>query len=504
VTRGARFLRLGTAASSALATCALAGASHASPLFELAGGTLGQGGFNARAAGPGAASTYFNPALLTESSQEFDLGVLVLSDQIALTLDGRTGGNVPLIVGQRTALDPHTHEPIPNDTVPTQWLQHGCHTAGCDGDAFAARPRQGAGSSGVTRAYTSLGLVSHILDPWLILGLHALVPIGNFTQMQSFYNDEREQFFSNSLHPELYSDRLTATSLAFGAGSRPFRRLSVGLSFTLSLTNNASALSYVRDPVDYNKLLLDNKVSVTTAVAPHAGVTYTPIDRLRLSATFHSEQKLVLKTGISATLPSGAESHTVLTEVHDFVPWTLAIGGDLDLNPGAEHAVGVVWTAAYEAWSEYVDRHGQSPSVYGDAFAWKDVVSASVGGRYTHRALRGFLDVSFHPSPVPLQTGRSNYVDNDRLGFMAGSDYTVHVLGRRLRFGISAQVQSLLWRYQAKNDALIRDEFPDGAVDKSLHPLPGSAGLQTNNPGWPGFGSAGWILGGNVWASLIY
>ena len=28
--------------------------------------------------------------------------------------------------------------------------------------------------------------------------------------------------------------------------------------------------------------------------------------------------------------------------------------------------------------------------------------------------------------------------------------------------------------------------------------LAGAQGLQTNNPGWPGFGSQGWLLGGGV------
>lgn len=481
-----------------------ASSAHASPLFELAGGTLGQGGFNGRVTGASASSAYFNPALLTSSAQEFDVGVVLLSDQISLTLDGRPGGDVPQVIGDRAAFDPRTNEPIPNDTVPTDWLQNGCATSACTGSAMKPRPRQRAGTSAVTRAYTAIGLVSHILDPWLVLGLHALVPIGGFTQIGSFYNDEREQFFSNSLHPELYSDRLTATSLAFGAASRVTDRLSIGLSFTLSLTNNARAATYVRDPVDYQKLLLDNKVGVETAVAPHVGVNYDPTDRLHLAATFHSEQKLVLVTGVSATLPSGTESQTTLREVHDFVPWTLALGGAFDINPKATNAFSVAWTTAYEGWSDYVDRHGNRPDFYGRGSAWKDTWNASVGVRHVHGKQRSFLDFAFRPSPAPLQTGRANYVDNDRLGATIGTDYETSVAGHRMRFGVSAQAQRLLHRYQAKDDSLIRDEAPDGAVDKNQNPVPGTSGLQTNNPGWPGFASDGYVFGASVWASLIY
>jgi long-chain fatty acid transport protein len=487
-----------------LAATLAAPAANASALFELAGSTTGQGGFNGRVTGAGAPSTYFNPALLPDSEQEFDLGIVVLSDQTSITLDGRPGGDVPLIVGDRTALDPRTHTPIPNDTVPTQWLQKGCNGATCGGANFAARPRQSAGTGSQTLSYASIGLVSHILDPWLVLGLHALVPIGNFTEMSAFYNDEREQFFSNSLHPEMYSDRMTATSLAFGAGSRLSKRLSIGVSFTLSLTNRANSATYVSDPVDYQKLLLDNKVSVTTAVAPHAGITYSPIDRLKLSATFHSEQKLVLRTGISATLPAGDESHTTLSEVHDFVPWTAALGGSLELNPGSKHLFSLAWTVAYEAWSDYLDRHGQKPSVYGEQFAWKDVITGTVGARYAHGNSRSFLDFTVHPTPVPPQTGRSNYVDNDRVGMNLGTEYEFKFLGRHMKAGISGQAQRLIHRYQAKENDLIVDELPDGAVDKNLTAIPGTRGLQTNNPGWPGFASDGWVLGGSFWLSLIY
>jgi len=498
-------MKLRTAFLAGLAALALSPRDAlASPLFELAGGTLGQGGFNASVTAPGAASTYFNPALLADSDQEFDVGLLVLSDQTSLTLDGRPGGDVPTLVGDRTLLDPRTHAPIPNYTMPTQWLEHGCSTGSCAGSPFAARPRQAAGTGQSTLSYTSIGLVSRVLDGFLVLGLHALVPNGDFTQLHSFYNDEREQFFSNSLHPELYSDRLTATSLAFGAGSRLSRHIAIGASFTLSLSNAAAASTYVSDPVDYKKLLLDNRVGVTTAVAPHFGATYTPIDRLRLSAALHTEQKLVLKTGISATLPSGTESRTTITEVHDFVPWMIILGGAYDVNPGAAHLVSVAWTMAYEAWSEYLDRHGQRPDSYGAQLAWKDVITGSLGVRYTHGPLRAFLDGSIRPSPVPLQVGRSNYVDNDRVGAALGVDYETRLFSRRFRFGIGGQAQRLIARHQAKQDALMVDEVPDGALDRNLQPVASARGLQTNNPGWPGFASDGWILGTSIWASLIY
>jgi long-chain fatty acid transport protein len=44
---------------------------------------------------------------------------------------------------------------------------------------------------------------------------------------------------------------------------------------------------------------------------------------------------------------------------------------------------------------------------------------------------------------------------------------------------------------------------PDNAV-LGGRALGGREGLQTNNPGWPGFGSRGWIVGGGINVSLTY
>ena len=55
-------------------------------------------------------------------------------------------------------------------------------------------------------------------------------------------------------------------------------------------------------------------------------------------------------------------------------------------------------------------------------------------------------------------------------------------------------------------------EVPDDAVDRQqIDPVtgqyqaaPGAGGLQTNNPGWPGFSSEGWLFGGGVRLSFLF
>ncbi|HMJ13828.1 MAG TPA: hypothetical protein VK524_20565, partial [Polyangiaceae bacterium] len=353
------FSRRLTTAASVAALVASAEVASASPLFELAGASIGTGGYNARTTGAASASTYFNPALLPRAARSVEVGVLVLSDQIALTLDGRTSGNVPLIVAGRNIEDANG-DTISNQTVPTDWLERGCYTTTCD-PPFTPRPRQDAGSSGNTRTYAVVGIVSHLIDQYLSLGFYALLPLGDFTAAHSFYNDEREQFFSNSLHPEMYSDNLLATSLSFGAGSQILDELAVGASFTLSLMNQAQASTYVREASDYDKILMSNDIRVQPKLSPHFGVLFTPLKWLDFSGTVHTEQRFTIETGIEATLPDGKQSETLRREVHAFVPWTFGLGSEVDLNPGAKHAFSLAGNVRYALWSKYLDRHGERP-----------------------------------------------------------------------------------------------------------------------------------------------
>ena len=172
--------------------------AHASPLFELVGSTFGSGGLNARATGASAASAYFNPALLPQARQGLEIGWFFVNDAINVTLDARSNAqDVPLSAVNRFGTD--------NPSVPTAWLEKGCDPAGGQGcvTALSPTPRQSQGSSGNFNMYQTLGLVSRIWGERLALGIYAMVPYGSFTQAHSFFVDEREQFFTNSLHPEM-------------------------------------------------------------------------------------------------------------------------------------------------------------------------------------------------------------------------------------------------------------------------------------------------------------
>jgi len=122
-----------------------------------------------------------------------------------------------------------------------------------------------------------------------------------------------------------------------------------------------------------------------------------------------------------------------------------------------------------------------------------------VGGRFLWRDRHLTADLGYVPSPVPAQTGRTNYVDNARLVASLGLEGPVKFLGRDLEAGINLFGSYFLPREVTKDPGAanpVRDEFPDDAVDLGTGlPAEGAIGLQTNNPGYPGWKSTGYMLG---------
>src|SRR6202453_2021294 len=266
----------------------------ASPLFEIAGGVGGQGGFNGRTVEGGASSTYYNPALLTDADSGLSVGVFVLSEQIGISYGARPGTQyaVPLGVVNATYAN---GTPWPSYPIPTAWLQNG-RPATATSPALVARPRGSDGSGHDVFAYQMIGLVTKLFHDRLALGAYAVMPYSKFTGADAFYSDEREQYFTNSLHPELYGDRLVATSIAFAGGFKFSDALSLDLGFTLNLTTEAVTPTYVANTGQLQNILVDSDVKVVAGLSPHAGLSYKPTPRLRLTATAHAPEKLAIDT----------------------------------------------------------------------------------------------------------------------------------------------------------------------------------------------------------------
>ncbi len=468
----------------------------------------GEGGLQGRAYPGGSSSAYFNPALLTDSPAGFTLGFLVLSEQIGVSLDRRLGPSFDVPNGVQQATHANGDE-FSNYPLPTGVLQKG-RTATTFVPALGARPRQAAGTGHDTYTYESVGLIAKLFRQRVALGFYALVPNGNFSKLDAPYADEREQYFSNSLHPELYADRMTAVSIAAGAGFAVTDKLSLGLSATIGLHAGVGAPVYVVDASKLQNILLTLDSNVNISISPHFGFSYRPTDRLRLTGTVHTPQKVELDASFTFLLATGVSQASGVSFLLDYVPWQFGAGAAYDVVKNGKDTVTLVGSGLLGLWSNYMDRHDESPV---SAYPWADTLTGAAGIRYARGPVGSFVDVQYQPTPVPLQTGRTNYVDNDRLGFDFGADYTFRALDTGMHFGAQIQTYYLIPRHQWKlipptspdgrlrTPALVRDEVPDDAVADGA-PFAGAAGLQTNNPGFPGFGSSGWILGGGLYLSI--
>jgi hypothetical protein len=494
--------------------CLLATTSaSATPLFETMGPATSLGGFNPVVSDPSSASVYFNPAMMEDADDRLDVGIAVLSEQISLTLDGRNpSADVPLAVGARDIIygSPSNPTQLPNTVVPTQWLEQGnCPQNTPPSQCFAARPRQAAGSSGQTRPYLVLGAVKHLIKNRFSVGAYLMLPIANLTTANAFYSDGREALFSDSLHPELYGDRLTSLSIAIAGSFRLLKSLSLGIGTTLGLQNQATSSSYVPSATDYSQLLVNNSIGVTASLSPHAGVYWTPTDRVRVGAVIHAPSSFVIDTTIVSTLPNGTVATGTQQEVHDYLPWRASVGAEFDIIRSRRYQFGVAAQVTWMNWSTYLDRHGQSPSIYDNQYnsdlGFHDTLIYAVGLRHKFKKLRTYIDWQYAPTPVPAQTGQSNYVDSDRYGVAFGGDIEAVVGGVRLRPGLQLIAYRLVPQFVTKDNRQIPSDVPSDARSSSTgDPVPGVQGLVTNNPGWPGFGSEGWVYGGTVSLNVLF
>lgn len=483
----------------------------ASPLFELVGGVQGNGGFNARSLEGGAASTYFNPAFLPDAESGLDLGVFVLTDQIGIHPFARSDASADVPIDFPNAQKAGGGA-FDSYALPTAWLQNGKAADAFGNPELPSRPRQAAGSGQKVRAYQVIGYVTKFFEGRLAAGFYTMIPYGQYTGAKAFFVDEREQYFTNSLHSELFSDRLIATSLAFGLGAKIIPELSVGVSATLSLKSTAGSPTFLNDVNHFQDIRLSPDIGVNAALAPHFGAVYKPVPRLSLSATAHTPQKFEVNTEFTFLISTGFYQGAKVNFIHDYLPWQLALAGSYEVVKTASDGVTIAASALYAKWSDYIDRHGVNPS---GAYAWHDTLSPTLGARYRHDAMRVLVDGMYQRSPVPNQTGRTNYVDSDRFGASVGFDYAFPLWGGKLRAGLQGQAHRVVPRDVYKtapppspagapgDPQLVVDEVPDDAVYNG-QPLPGRDGLQTNNPGWPGYSSAGWLFGGGLYLSFNY
>ena len=463
-------------------------AARAATLPETTGAADSPNPLSARMLVPGLTASYFNPALLTEQKPGFTMGLIFASQQFNISLmdrDPRYDIHESIFESRPLSGAENMLRPLPTGSL---------------------RAARGSWNPSSNDMFAIIGSQMNFLHDRLIVGFLGLFPLGAFQEQQPFFADEREQYFSNSLHFELFEDRIKTNIVVLSMAGRVSRSLALGAGVTMSTTARTQAGIFMPDASRQDESHMNTHVTVNTKFLPHLGMFWRPLKAWSFSSTLHfpSESRT---DGVSEVQfwnyqadPGEEAVVQKFSMIYAYEPLRVHLGAAFEHGRAGSDLFQLALSAQWENWSTYLDRHGEKP-----ADPWSDTVRLTLGARRMFLGMHTVgVDASFIPSPVPEQTGRSNYVDNHRLAFAAG--YESRALARHgITAGLSAQVHVLLRRETRKDpDAAnpVFDEYPDSEHIFTGDFIEESAGFQTNNPGFPGFSSSGVIFAVMAWLKI--
>lgn len=484
----------------------------ASSVLELVGAQDSVHPFTSRIISTGAEAAYFNPADLATLDDSFKIG-------FGMTIQNKS--------------IKHAKRPAGHD-IPNSIYDFDTGNMGAEIDGFASPiatadllNKRGSADYDSFDGIITLGAVKNIakkslekIGGQLAVGVYALLPLSGIQTQEPFFNDEREQYFSNSLQFELYGDRLKQFSAALALAGRFGRYFRIGAGLAISTYTKTQNRVFVPNASDPAQQLINAKMNVGASVMPYFSFVANPVAGWHLTGTFHFPTntgivKLNNEMQVMGLEYDEGSKKGYLTASSSmtagYQPIKLSVGTyynfDIKNNYQLTPMAGFEWSR----WSTYINRHGEKP-----LDKWNDTFSATAGLIMRHPERRAAFGFNYVPSPVPAQTGRENYVDNDRFGFSLGYHEYFGITDQvKIGAGISSSLQWLLSRTEEKDleretkDGGLIDEIPNDAkyygselseddVDKIRKDF------QTNNPGFPGWTSKGFLLNIGISAEVIW
>ncbi len=471
----------GHARPRALGALVVACVAAASPLAHANVGDLF--GFGSRGGGLAGAGTtliddhsalFYNPAVMSLGQPGMGIGLSVSLDDVAIRMKRRpTGYDLPDLGSSSPLIPSNARLGSRGDVtdIPSNY-------------SFLVGAQ---GSFGITR---------------LRLGVTVMLPFNQIGHQRSHFADEREQYFSNNLSFELLGERSEHQTILVGTSWMLLDGLSIGFSMSVMPRSDTDTRVYLQDPARQEQVQMTVDNVQTGSPALQAGVAWQPLPALRLGANYRTENAFTLRFRNELQIKGFQDDPASWPLVQDVKVVVNYVPAQANLGVAWSHgALTLVADGAYTRWSQYQNSAGET----GTGFA--DTVSMRLGGEWTGspgRTLR--FGLGWEPSPVPPQTGRTNYVDNDRVRLALGSSHDLSLLGKTVEIGWFGQVHALLPRDTDKErhathpvcgpgvTALcdeLADDTPDPVTGK---PTTAFAGLQTGNPGFPGWQSYGLLL----------
>ncbi len=449
-------------------------------------------GFSSRSIGRAGAATasvddysaiYYNPGRMGFIKPHFGFHLAISFDDVEINLDERPSGyDVPVEVydsiqtgGDATKA---TVRYLPTDEI--------------------LSPRQNTTDDPMA-ILLSGGIVHDFGLDWFRLGIAFQVPLQTLLSYDFHFVDEREQFFSNQLYFQLLNRKVRRPTALGSIAFRPLDWLGFGLAVNVFANVAVKSKMFVPDALEQETIYFAMDTDIRYDAALSVGLQIEPLDwfglgiNFRDRSWFNAEINNELQFWNFEIYQGEPITKQTFRYAASFSPRTLSAGLRFDIP----EAVTISVDAAWLRWSEFQDEIAANGTN-----GFEDTYTVRLGFQaHPIDWLEVRAGVAWLPTPVPEQTGRTNYVDNDRVEASIGNTYHLPwVEGLSLEWHLQFEV--LVPRSHTKDPDLLLDEFPESVDIRSGDIVASSEGLQTNNPGFPGYSSKGFV--GTVGIGLNY
>jgi hypothetical protein len=285
-----------------------------------------------------------------------------------------------------------------------------------------------------------------------------------------------------------YDGRPDKISAAFALGYKVIPGIELGIGFAISPTltlptlvqYHAGRAPNVNDDVEVR---IDS--SLDLAVVPFLGLRAQPFDSLGLSLVYRDAQ-ISRATGTQTTAAGGILAPDSIAFFQMWEPSTVVIGAAFTPSKRISLSLDVTW----RKWSDFRTGFDQTlapPYAFNDTLSIASGIEAKIAkGLF----LRGGL--GFEPTPIPAQTGPTNYLGANALIGALGVGLDFREL-KDLPFVVDAHFRT---RVEATESAT-----KNGAAMPDADPT--TAGTQIDNMGFPGFKSQALLFQGGITATFF-
>lgn len=221
---------------------------------------------------------------------------------------------------------------------------------------------------------------------WLRLGVLAFVPTNGLGNQHTYYGDEREQYFSNSIHHTIYGERLASQQTMVAGSVRPLHWLSIGAGIRLIMATRMNNQVFVPSQADNSVQYLDMRTETTTATAPIASIAARLLkEKLRLSLTWRGEVQSSAK-GNNVVQINGFQGTAQfpysqpMSAVSEHLPKQISFSGGYKAGP-MTGTLDLVWSQ----WSRVIQNlHAQTGDLkLAGSFALLPKLKGTLSARYS-------------------------------------------------------------------------------------------------------------------------